>query len=319
MITDLDYKEYQRLVKQGYSQRDACWTLDIARSTMQDYIKKLSPAFEGAIQGFKKEPKILLLDIETSATISAHFGRWKQNIGQNNVISEGGIILVACWKWLGNPNVESDYIRNPKERYNGDDSALVARLWELIESADVVVGQNVLDFDLATIKSRLAKHAMPTLKNVKVVDTLKIARKMRFNANSLDSLGAYLGVGRKLDHSGMKLWIDVMNGCPAALKEMLDYCKQDVQLLEDVYLKLRAFDQRPAGLAHFYADEKHRCPACGSDDLEFTNNVVHTPVSEFQEVICNICHHRSRKRTPLNTKGKQIGRASCRERVSSPV
>ena len=87
MITDLDYYKYKKGIEQGYSQREMCQELGIARSTMQDYIARkdflnardtaqckaaikksvktstklsqdntphvFSPAFEGPVIGFK--------------------------------------------------------------------------------------------------------------------------------------------------------------------------------------------------------------------------------------------------------------------------
>jgi rRNA maturation endonuclease Nob1 len=88
---------------------------------------------------------------------------------------------------------------------------------------------------------------------------------------------------------------------------MVDYNEQDVALLERVYMRLRAFDNRPANAGHFFEDahNEHRCPVCGSDDVEYTGNSVYTPVSEFAEVVCNDCGHRSRTRQAKNSKEKR--------------
>jgi ribosomal protein S27E len=124
---------------------------------------------------------------------------------------------------------------------------------------------------------------------------------MKFQSNKLDSLGEVLGVGRKMPHQGIKLWIDSMFGNPDALDTMLEYNKQDVTLLIDVYNKLKAFDNR-APNAGLYTDEQVPvCRVCGSNHVEPTGNVVTTAVSKFIEVQCGSCGARSRTRQALNT------------------
>ena len=41
VITEEDLKEYERLINEGHSQRSACLVLGVARSTMQDYLKRI--------------------------------------------------------------------------------------------------------------------------------------------------------------------------------------------------------------------------------------------------------------------------------------
>lgn len=291
-ITPELLQTYNTLLNQGWSQRSACAWLEIPRSSMQDYLKTLN-------ETPTKEPVIKLVDIETSPSVNCTFGRWKQNIGQDAVISEGGRILTAVVKTLGQDTTRKYWIKNPKERWNGDDFDVVLSLWEEWETADVIVGQNIKRFDQAVLKARIAYHQLPALHPVKLVDTLQIAKQMRFNANSLDSLGSYLGVGRKVKHTGIDLWVRVMKGEKKALEEMLEYNEQDVLLLEQVYLRLRAYDTSSPNLGLFFDDEISRCGSCGSTNIEKTGNTVKTAVSSFETYSCLDCGHvqRSRKNT----------------------
>lgn len=248
-----------------------------------------------------KGPRVLLFDVESTPSIVATFKRWKVNIGPDSVLQEGGYLLSICYKFLGDKNV-TKLVLTPKEAREGDDSRIVAELYEVFEKADVVVGHNAASFDVPLFKTRLLDNRMPPPKTVKVIDTLKIAKSLKFNSNKLDSLGHYLEVGRKIPTEGMKLWLDCMKGDKNALKKMLDYNEQDVILLEDVYLKIRAFDPNPVNAGQYYNDGKIHCPVCGSTDLTHTDNKVYTQVSEFEEVVCNDCNHRSRTRKPLNDK-----------------
>ena len=87
---------------------------------------------------------------------------------------------------------------------------------------------------------------------------------------------------------------------------MTTYNIQDVRLLENVYLRLRAWDQKHPNVAAYYDDDKERCITCGSDDLGINyDSVSTTGTSTFQVVTCNNCGKHSRKRVNLRSKEKR--------------
>ena len=109
-----------------------------------------------------------------------------------------------------------------------------------LNEADEVIGHNSKRFDTPWIRTRCLYHGINNVRpKYKEIDTLKIARnKFKFPSNKLDSLGDYLGVGRKIK-TNRELWVDtVCKGNKDALNKMIEYCEQDVLLLEDVYKKL---------------------------------------------------------------------------------
>lgn len=292
------------------SSRSIAALLNISKSTVNNIINRKNKEiddFEWELLPYDTKqhgPRILFFDLESTPSIVATFGRWKQNIGTESVLREGGFLLSACWKYLGEDTV-TKMVLTPEQAIAGDDTSIVCGLYEAFEQSDIVVAHNAARFDVPLFKTRLISHGMPPPKTVKVVDTLQIAKGLRFNSNKLDSLGNYLDVGRKIETTGISLWIRCMHGDQSALKEMVDYNEQDVILLERVYMRLRAFDTRPANAGHYFSDDYHRCPVCGSTHIEPTGSSVFTPVSEFAEVLCNDCGHRSRTRTIINSKEKR--------------
>lgn len=308
------------LKAEGLSSRAIGAILGIGKSTVNDIYNRTTnaelidwewdtevptPEYNPENVAFKKKgPRILFFDLESTPSIVATFGRWKQNIGTESVLREGGFLLSACWKYLGDEEV-TKMVLTSSEAQKGDDTRIVCGLYEAFEEADLVVAHNAARFDVPLFKTRLISHGMPPPKTVKVVDTLQIAKTLRFNSNKLDSLGNYLDVGRKIETTGISLWIRCMQGDEEALHEMVTYNEQDVTLLERVYMRLRAFDTRPTNAGHFHDDDHAHCPVCGSTELEHTGNSVYTPVSEFAEVVCNDCGHRSRTRQVLNSKEKR--------------
>jgi transcription elongation factor Elf1 len=181
----------------------------------------------------------------------------------------------------------------------------VAVLFALIEQADVIIGHNIDNFDLPCIKARSVINRFAPLKKVKTIDTLKLARQMRFPSNRLGSLGVILGEGDKASHSGISTWIGCLAGNQESLDEMLVYNIEDVDLLYRVYMRLRNHDSRPLNAGLFTLDEKVMCPVCGSHEVEETGNTVYTTVNEFKEYECNDCGSRSRSRTAVSTKQKR--------------
>lgn len=289
----------------GYSSRKIAAILNIGKTTVNDNLSKIAKETPALNQIQKSKPRVLLFDLESTPSIVAAFGRWKVNIGTESVIREGGYLLSACWKYLGDEEV-TKVVLTSEEAFLGNDSRIVCALFEAFENADIVIAHNAKKFDVPLFNTRLLANGMPPAKPVKVVDTLQIAKKnLKFNSNKLDSLGHYLGVGRKIETTGMSLWLRCMDGDEEALQDMLTYNEQDVILLEKVYLALRAFDPSPANMGHYFNDYEHHCPACGSTDVDESGNSVYTPVSQFAEVVCNSCGHRSRKRIALNSKEKR--------------
>lgn len=280
--------------QQGMSSRKIANAFGISKSGVNDMLNRY------ATQIKPKGMRLLFLDLETSADIAVSFKRFKTSYGQDSVLQDGGTILSISWQY-NDEQEPSGLALSPYEAVNNDDSRLVATLIELIEDSDAICGHNIVQFDDAVIQARSAINGFAPHKLVKKIDTLRIARQMKFPSNKLDSLGHMLGVGRKMEHQGIKLWIDCMFGHQQALDTMLEYNKQDVTLLIDVYNKLKAFDSK-APNAGLYTDELVPvCRVCGSTHVEPTGNVVSTAVSKFIEVQCGECGARSRTRQSLNT------------------
>jgi len=117
-------------------------------------------------------------------------------------------------------------------------------------------------YDLAWIRTRCLFHRIPMFPSYTTVDTLKVSRsKFRFNSNRLDYISKYLGIGKKIKTGGFDLWKKVMLNDAAALKKMVNYCKGDVRLLEDVYSEMRNHIPPKTSVTQ----ERRSCPECGSN------------------------------------------------------
>lgn len=212
-------------------------------------------------------PRVVLLDIETAPTLA-----WVWALYQTDVIDvkQDWFILSFAYRWLGTSgrvkvHALPDYLsyrRNPT-----DDKWLVKDLWAILDEADVVIAHNGDRFDLRKARARFIIHGLPPPTPFKTIDTLKIARRFfKFDSNRLNDLGRYLGVGRKLAHTGYRLWFACMNGDAKAWKLMRRYNARDITLLESVYLALRPWAPSHPDLTLY--SRQHSCPTCQSFRLQ---------------------------------------------------
>jgi DNA polymerase elongation subunit (family B) len=223
--------------------------LGMSKSTVSDWLRKNTTT--QATKEPNRVQRVLLLDIESAPTKAHVWGRWKQNVGLSQVLSEGYMLTYSA-KWLGDDLIMCNRIKRAE-----DDKTIVEELAGLIDQADLIVAHNLVKFDWPTIKTRMVFHGMLPPKPVRVVDTLQIAKKaFRFPSNSLDSIAAYLGLERKLQNSGMDLWNRCVLLEDEAMEEMLEYNRQDVIVLEQVYERLAPWYNQHPSVAVLYDDVK---------------------------------------------------------------
>lgn len=229
-------------------------------------------------------PKILLMDIET-APISAFVWRvWQENIGLEQIEKDWFTLSWAA-KWLYDSRVMGEVL-TPKESKEEDDYRIVKKLWQLFNEADIIIAHNGDGFDIPKMNTRFVLWGFEPPSSYRSIDTLKEARKhFSFTHNRLDYLGEVFGVGRKIE-TDFKLWKACLQGEKKSLDKMLKYNKQDVLLLEEVYLKLRPWIKSHPNLSIFM-DGKH-CPYCGNDKLENSGKYA-TQCNIYQSLRCKKC------------------------------
>ena len=236
------------------------------------------------------EPKILLFDIETSLSRGYFFDLWKE--GNIVEIELSWYMLSFAYKWAHQKKVHvaalphfPGYLKNPR-----CDKLLVTALHQLLSDASVVVAHNGDRFDIRKANARFIANGLQPPSPYKTVDTLKVARRIfKFDSNRLDDLGAYLGVGRKKPTTGKALWLGCMNGNLRCWKQLADYNKQDVLLLERVFERLRPWHTTHPNLT-LYTRAK-ACPVCQSPKLH-KDGFEYLRTGRRQRMSCCKCGHK---------------------------
>lgn len=237
-----------------------------------------------------KKVKVLLYDIETMANLAYVWGKYEQDVV---AYEKEWYMLTFAYKWLEEDRtyVKSlpDYKTWKKDRQN--DKELIEDLWKLFDEADIVIAHNGNSFDQKKSNARFIFHGLPPPSPYKQIDTKLVAKRyFNFNSNKLDDLGNYLGIGRKINTGGFDLWLGCASGDKTSWKKMCDYNKQDVVLLEEVYLKLRGWDNQHPSVSRI-SGTKTNCPNCDSDKYK-KRGFNYTKVNTYQSYQCCACGRR---------------------------
>lgn len=247
----------------------------------------------------KKIPKVLLFDVETSPMRAFVWNRWNQNISLDATISEW---FMLCWsaKWLYSDDVISAKLTS-EEALDEDDSRIVRQLWELINEADVVCAYNGKKADVKWMNSRFIVHNLLPPKPYFIVDPCEVAKKsFGFSSNKLDALAGYFDIPHKLETS-FELWRDAINGDEGALDYMSFYCNKDLDILEQVYLRMRPWIAGHPNFGNLLSSEVPICSICASKELELIpNKYYYTSIGKYELFRCKDCGAVSRGRVNLN-------------------
>ena len=280
-----------------------CKFFDISYSTLERYRrrgKELNLKYADKYEN----PKILLLDIETSPIEVEIWTMGKQYLYDPKLIKKNRSILTWAAKWLCNDVIMGERVA-PNEAIDRKDKRIVTELWKLLEEADIIIGHNIKYFDEPIMKARFILNGLSPVSPYQVIDTYRHVRKeFGFLSNKLDYLGRILTKERKIE-THRELWSNCIKGDKKALEEMLKYNKQDVTLLEEVYFKLRPWMHSHPNLGLYYDDMSNRCPNCGSKNLIVQGN-YYTTVNRYNSIKCQECGAYGRERiTNLNGKNRK--------------
>jgi hypothetical protein len=236
------------------------------------------------------DPRILVLDIETSPLLVYIWNLKDQYVGLNQVVKDWEIMAWSA-KWLGEP---ASAIQYRDKRNHKTDLQILRPLWRLLNKADIVLTQNGKAFDAKRINARFMMHGMRPPSPYKHLDTYLISKKVAsFTSHSLEYLTSKFCVKyKKLDHSnfpGLTLWKECLKGNRFAWDEMRRYNIHDVLSTEEFYEKIKAW--APESAPKPFASDKAStlCKICGEKGRMQRRGVSVKNKFRYQRWQCQTC------------------------------
>ena len=259
------------------------------------------------LQSGERTIKILHIDIETAPNIVYCWGLWNQNVSIKQIL-DSGYTLCFAYKWHKKRGVGFHSI------FEDGEEAMIQRAWELLEEADVVTHYNGTRFDIPTLNKEFVLHGLTPPAPFKQVDLLRtVRRQFKFPSNKLDYVAQTLGIGAKVKHLGMDLWIGCMNGDSKAWNIMKRYNKADVRLLEKLYVRLLPwipahpngllFDETSLGERKWRGE---KCSRCGSGNVQ-KRGFQYTRSYVYQRYHCTSCGSWMRERFSVIDRTRSSG------------
>jgi len=225
--------------------------------------------------------KILCFDIETIPCVGTF---WRP--GYNVYLTHDNIAersQMAMWsaKYTNSNKMYSMNMHD--DGYDG----MIQGLWDILDEADILVAHNGDKFDRRWCNTEFLLSDLPDPS--KWVDTYKIAKaNFELPSYKLDYLSFILGFGRKIN-TDYDLWLQWMEGDPKAIKKMIQYCKNDVKLLQKVYKKMLPWASTHPNIAvRSGPSATPLCGKCGSDHI-IKKGLSYTNVGIYQRYRCRSC------------------------------
>ena|ERR1700677_364847 len=241
------------------------------------------------------KPNILTIDIETSPIIARVWGLWDNNVALNQIVEDWKIISFAA-KWLDDPKV----VQMDTEKHT--EKVLVKALRALLDTADIVIGQNSKKFDIKKINAKIHEYGLKPPSSFQQIDIMQLAKKnFAFTSNKLEYVTKKFNKKyTKQTHGkfpGQELWNECLAGNKAAWKEMRKYNIYDVLATEERYKGIAPWGTG-INFNAYYGDEDAVC-SCGCKEFQ-KNGYAYTANGKYQRYYCKDCWAELRSRQNLN-------------------
>ncbi len=247
-----------------------------------------------------RKPKIRCIDLETRPNLAYVWGLYNQNVGINQIVEQTEVICFGA-RWLDEPATQVFSLRPEMGK---DTEALRKQMldnaWTLLNEADAVMGWNSQSFDVKHLNREFLMNGYTPPSPFVNIDLMRVSKSnFRFPSNKLDWMAQSLKIGQKVQHEGFSLWTKCMAGDPEAWEKMHEYQRQDVDLLVDIYEKLRPWVKNHPNMGLF-TDDARVCSKCFNTKLQ-ENGVARSARGIYKQYLCHKCGTWSRGNKRIST------------------
>lgn len=209
----------------------------------------------------------------------------------SNLSADFGIILCAGFKEVGKGKPE---VLNLLD-YTGADEDLIKAEKRLLKdiTAKLLDADSWLThfgtwYDIPFVNSRLLYHGLPVLPAAfPHIDTWKTSKnRLKLRNNRLITISEFIGTAEEKNAIKPEQWLRALGGHRPSMAYIVEHCRRDVVVLEEVYNALRPLivDHPNKGLV----DGRGGCPTCGEQKLQ-KRGYHFTKTRRYQRFQCSGC------------------------------
>ena len=230
------------------------------------------------------------------------------DIEASNLAADFGVVLCVGFKTVGEGKAEVldilDYVGNDSNLIKAEKRLLKDVSTKLLE-ADVWLTHFGTHYDLPFVNTRLLYHRLPTLPgNFSMIDTWKISRnRLKLRNNRLITISEFLGTEDEKNAIKPEHWLRALGGHAPSMDYIVEHCRRDVLVLEEVYNRLRplVLDHPSRGLI----DGRGGCGVCGETKLVKRGFHI-TRTRKYQRYQCSNCGAWSKGLKPIATASGRV-------------
>jgi uncharacterized protein YprB with RNaseH-like and TPR domain len=217
----------------------------------------------------------------------------------SGLCADFGIILCCGMKYVESKQktLVLNILDFPGKDLIAKERNLLKAISEKMLEAEALLGHFSSIYDLPFINSRLIYHRLPILPPTMAhIDTWRVARnRLKLRSNRLKTISEFLGTRDEKTAIQPEQWIKAMGGHRPSMNYIQEHCRLDIEVLEEVYLRLRSLvvDHPFRGVA---TKEEH-CTNCGSTKLQKRGWHL-TRTRKYQRRQCMGCGAWSRAKLP---------------------
>lgn len=219
--------------------------------------------------------KIILFDIE-STNLDADFGTtlafgWKEHgEAKSHVIS----LLDYNPKCDGCGRIDAD-----------DDKKLLETAYSVLSGVDMIVSWYGKGFDVPFLNTRMLDAGLKPLPPIPHVDLYFTAKhQLKLSSNRLANVQAFLRLSAEKTPLTRRMWRQAEAGNPKAIRYVAHHCYMDVEVLEQVYDKLRPYVRQHPRVRGYGP-----CRICGSTRIQSRGTTITHLVKPKRRVQCQEC------------------------------
>ena len=215
------------------------------------------------------------------------------DIEASNLAADFGVVLCVGFKDVGGKKAEVidilDYV-NEGEGFNliKAERRLLKAVSERLLESDVWLTHFGTHYDLPFVNTRLLYHGLPVLPpKFAMLDTWKISRnRLKLRNNRLITISEFLGTEDEKNAIKPEQWLRALSGHKQSMAYIVEHCRRDVEVLEEVYNRLR-----PLVLDHPNRNlitPGGGCSVCGSKSVQKRGFHI-TRTRKYQRFQCQGC------------------------------